>query len=178
MPLPMTMTKRIMLLCATIATVIILISLVLLVSNRYLAANPATDICFFRCVPGPIAPILTPISCGLHGCPTPHVVVTPPPGPPSPVLPDAILLGGWVLPMVIAFLVGVRHAAARRSWGWIAFGLLPALLLEIALLGYVLSPLSQMSFSQDVTLYLLVPFFAIVFVVPAIYLTYASSLQA
>ena len=173
---PMTLTKRVMLLCATIATVIVMIGLLLLVSNRYETVNPATEICFFRCIPGPNAPILTP-GCN-YRCVSPPMVVTPPPGSPAPVLPDAVLLGGWVLPMLIAFLVGLKHALTHRSWGWVAFGLLPALLLEIALLGYVLSPLSQMSFSQDVTLYLIAPCFAVVFLVPAIYLLYARSVQA
>ncbi len=64
----------------------------------------------------------------------------------------------------------------RLNGRWVAFGLLPALLLEIALLAYMLSPLSQMRFDQNATLLLIIPFYVTAFLAPAVCLIYAHSL--
>jgi hypothetical protein len=170
-------TKRVMLICASIAAVILLGGIWLVVNNLYKTPNPATDICLFRCVSGPIAPVVPTGVCSYRCAVAPTTTPTPPPpvGPHPPVLPDAVLLGGWVLPTLIACFAGVRHAFVHRARRWAAFGLLPALLLEIALLVFLL-PVSQIRFSQDQDLALLLLFYSIVILVPVICLIYARSL--
>ncbi len=173
-----TVTKRVMLSCASIASVILLIAVWLVVNNLYKTPNPATDICLFRCVSGPIAPVLPTSVCAYRCATVSNPTVPPPPppvGPHPPMLPDALLLGGWVLPTLIACFVGLRHALIHHSRRWVAFGLIPALLLEILLLVFLL-PVSQMRFSQDEALPLLILFYSIVFLVPVICLIYARSL--
>ena len=173
-----TITKRIMLFCATIASIMLLIGVWLTVSNLYKTPNPATDICLFRCVSGPLAPILPTSICAFRCAisPTPTVPPPPPPvGPHPPVLPDWLLLAGWVLPTLIACFLGLQHALLNRSRRWVAFGLIPALLLESLLLAFLL-PVSQMRFPDEQALPLLLLFYSIVFLVPAVCLLYARSL--
>ena len=176
-------TKRVMLSCASIASVILLVGIWLVVNNLYKTPSPATDICLFRCVSGPIAPDLPTSRCfyrcatSLTPTATPSETPSslPPTNPPPPVLPDAVLLGGWVLPTLIACFAGLRHAFVHRARRWAAFGLIPALLLEIILLVFLL-PVSQIRFSQDQALLLLLLFYSIVILVPVVCLIYARNL--
>ncbi|GEM_PF-3011158 len=66
----------------------------------------------------------------------------------------------------------------RLNGRGVVFGLFFVFLLEIALLAYMLSPLSQMRFDQNGTLLLIIPFYVTAFLAPAVCLIYAHNLEA
>ena len=175
--------RRTMLICTSIASIIVLTGVWLVVGNLSRTADPTTPVCLFKCLPGPTAPAYTYCAYRCATYPTPTGFV-PPPQTASPsldnsstsALPDWLLLGGWVLPTLIACFVGVRHALVSSSRRWVAFGLLPALLLEVLLLIFLLSPFALIRFLPDQTLLLLILFYGIVFLVPVVCLVYARRL--
>jgi hypothetical protein len=176
------MTKRLMLLCGSLASVIVLVGLSLVVGQLSKTRFPATPICLFTCVPGPIAPIAPTTNCFYRCVVTPTPALPPPDSPiadppAATALPDWLLIGGWVLPTLLALLLGVRHGVVQRPFRWMVLALLLALLLEIGLLAYILSPLSQQRFAQEQALAVLLACVATMVLVPVVCLLYARTMD-
>src|SRR5262249_1294923 len=113
------MTKRIMLLCSSLASVIVLLGLLLVVSHLTKTRYPATPICLYTCIPGPIEPI-SRAALGTYRWDPEAIPPEPPPDSPiadpapATALPDWLLLGGWVLPTLLALFLGCGMRSSRK----------------------------------------------------------------
>jgi hypothetical protein len=161
-------TQWIMLLCASLALVLGIIGLYLFVSTSLNELNE----------PHPASSCSGLLSGFDHSCasiPTSSPAPGPSPSQQAPESPTAILLGGYVLCSLIAFLVGLGHALAHYAWRWVGCFLSPPLLLIIplVLLIFTFNPLSSSLSGLISLLVLLLVFVVGAFLFPMVCLAYA-----
>ncbi|HEY7354822.1 MAG TPA: hypothetical protein VH590_00105 [Ktedonobacterales bacterium] len=154
-------TRRITLICASLALGMGLISL-FLVFNEFSNALAVAKSTY--------TPLLFCDACSS----------SPASPQPSPsMLPAAIFALGYGLFSSIAFLVGMWHAIANRAWGWAAFGFPLPLLLGIILLALLFLSSNRLDFTEWL-IYLLLFFLLVVAALswPLVSLIYARSLRS